>query len=135
VVDEQELLGMLSGAIPILCDNLTEGQVEFIESLFQRNTEEEATPDQEPAASQPDQSTPSTQDEVPLSTSAEAIDLAISSLLDQLTKAISGGGENVSRELIDSDWIHIIDSGGQPQFHDLLPIFIHNTCSTIFVQT
>jgi len=134
VVDEHELLEMLSGAIPILCDESTEGQVELITSLLQHNIMEEATPNQKPAASQPDQSTPSTQDEASLSTSAEALDLAITSLLDQLTKAISCRGENVSRELIDSDWIHIIDSGGQPQFHDLLPIFIHNTCSTIFVQ-
>ena len=134
VVDEHELLEMLSGAIPILCDESTEDQVELIESLLQHNIIEKATPDHKPAASQPDQSTPSTQHEAPLSTSTEALDLAITSLLDQLTKAISCQGENVSRELIDSDWIHIIDSGGQPQFHDLLPIFIHNTCSTIFVQ-
>ena len=40
--------------------------------------------------------------------------LVITSLLDQLTKAISCRGENVSRELIDSDGIHITDSGGQP---------------------
>ena len=41
-------------------------------------------------------------------------ELVITSLLDQLTKAISCRGENVSRELIDSDGIHIIDSRGQP---------------------
>ena len=136
VVDEQELLEMLSGAIPILCDSLPEG-VEIIKSLLQHNTLEETTPDQEHAASQPDQTTqttPNPQEEAPLSTSEEAQQLAITSLLDQLTKAISSQGLNVSRELIDSDWIHIIDSGGQPQFHDLLPIFIRNTCSTIFVQ-
>ena len=30
-------------------------------------------------------------------------------------------------------WIHFIDSGGQPEFHDLLPLFIHNTSVVIFV--
>ena len=30
-------------------------------------------------------------------------------------------------------WIHFIDSGGQPEFHDLLPLFIHNTSIVIFV--
>ena len=136
VVNEQELLEMLSGAIPILCDSLPEG-VEIIKSLLQHNTLEETTTDEEHAASLPDQTTqttPNPQEDAPLSTSEEALQLAITSLLDQLTKAISSQGLNVSRELIDSDWIHIIDSGGQPQFHDLLPIFIRNTCSTIFVQ-
>ena len=131
-MDEQQLLEMLSGAIPILCEG-----VETIKSLLQHNTLEETTSDQKHAASQPDQttrSTPSAQEEAPLSTSEEAVQLAITSLLGQLTKVISSQGLNASRELIDSDWIHIIDSGGQPQFHDLLPIFICNTCTTIFVQ-
>ena len=30
-------------------------------------------------------------------------------------------------------WIHLIDSGGQPEFHDLLPIFVHNTSLVMFV--
>ena len=30
-------------------------------------------------------------------------------------------------------WIHFIDSGGQPEFHDLLPLFIHDTSVVIFV--
>ena len=39
-----------------------------------------------------------------------------------------------SRDLSGSNWIHLIDSGGQPEFHNLLPIFIHHTSSTILVQ-
>ena len=30
-------------------------------------------------------------------------------------------------------WIHIIDSGGQPEFHDLLPVFVPNTSVVLFV--
>ena len=30
-------------------------------------------------------------------------------------------------------WIHLIDSGGQPEFHDLLPLFLPNTSVVIFV--
>ena len=30
-------------------------------------------------------------------------------------------------------WIHIIDSGGQPEFHDLLPLFVKNTSVVIYV--
>ena len=32
-----------------------------------------------------------------------------------------------------STWIHFIDSGGQPEFHDLLPLFLPNTSVVIFV--
>ena len=35
--------------------------------------------------------------------------------------------------LISTDWIYFIDSGGQPQFHQLLPAFMHNTNLNIFV--
>ena len=30
-------------------------------------------------------------------------------------------------------WIHFIDSGGQPVFHDLLPVFVPNTTVVLFV--
>ena len=33
----------------------------------------------------------------------------------------------------DVDWIYFIDSGGQPQFHQLLPAFMHHTNLNIFV--
>ena len=39
------------------------------------------------------------------------------------------GGER----LLSKSWIHFIDSGGQPEFHDLLPLFIQNTAVVIFV--
>ena len=33
----------------------------------------------------------------------------------------------------DVDWMYFIDSGGQPQFHQLLPAFMHHTNLNIFV--
>ena len=39
------------------------------------------------------------------------------------------GGE----KLLTSKWIHFIDSGGQPEFHDLLPVFVPNTSVVLFV--
>ena len=39
------------------------------------------------------------------------------------------GGET----FLTTKWIHIIDSGGQPEFHDLLPIFVQNTSVVLFV--
>ena len=35
--------------------------------------------------------------------------------------------------VLDVDWIYFIDSGGQPQFHQLLPAFMHHTNLNIFV--
>ena len=38
-----------------------------------------------------------------------------------------------SKRFLELKWIHFIDSGGQPNFHDVLPAFIRNTTATIFV--
>ena len=35
--------------------------------------------------------------------------------------------------ILDVDWIYFIDSGGQPQFHQLLPAFMHHTNVNVFV--
>ena len=39
-----------------------------------------------------------------------------------------------SKRFLELQWIHFIDSGGQPQFHEVLPAFIRNTTATIFVM-
>ena len=39
-----------------------------------------------------------------------------------------------SKRFLELQWIHFIDSGGQPQFHEVLPAFIRNTAATIFVM-
>ena len=39
-----------------------------------------------------------------------------------------------SNRFLELQWIHFIDSGGQPQFHEVLPAFIRNTTATIFVM-
>ena len=39
-----------------------------------------------------------------------------------------------SKRFLELQWIHFIDSGGQPQFHEILPAFIRNTTATIFVM-
>ena len=39
-----------------------------------------------------------------------------------------------SKQLLELQWIHFIDSGGQPQFHEVLPAFIRNTTATVFVM-
>ena len=38
-----------------------------------------------------------------------------------------------SRKLFDVDWVYIVDSGGQPQFHEILPAFIRYASACVFV--
>ena len=37
-----------------------------------------------------------------------------------------------SIELFRQKWLYVIDSGGQPQFHDLLPTFVHHVSAAAF---
>ena len=39
-----------------------------------------------------------------------------------------------SKRFLELQWIHFIDSGGQPQFHEVLSAFIRNTTATVFVM-
>ena len=38
-----------------------------------------------------------------------------------------------SRKLLEVDWVYIVDSGGQPQFHKILPAFICYASACVFV--
>ena len=37
-----------------------------------------------------------------------------------------------SVELLQQEWLYIIDTGGQPQFHELLPTFVHHVSAAVF---
>ena len=50
-----------------------------------------------------------------------------SELLELISKS-SGSGE-----LFKCNWVYIIDSGGQPQFHEVLPAFIRHASGAVFV--
>ena len=50
-----------------------------------------------------------------------------SELLELISKS-SGSGE-----LFKCNWVYIIDSGGQPQFHEILPAFIRHASGAVFV--
>ena len=65
-----------------------------------------------------------------------ALDEIVESLLGSLEKLIAGEEltEEEEDELMSSVWIYFTDSGGQPQFHELLPLFIHDVSSVIIVS-
>ena len=62
------------------------------------------------------------------SESAPITDSSAKKYLVQLVEKSEG-----SKRFLELQWIHFIDSGGQPQFHEVLPAFIRNTTATIFV--
>ena len=147
VVSEEDLEDLLAHYIPIFCDNLDEDiPAEQLESLLQQQLSSDTTQDKTTPTSQ-DQATPtskgnttpSTQDKTSSSPS-EAPQQATTSVLDDLIKRMnklpsSKSSHAVeSKDLSGSNWIHLIDSGGQPEFYDLLPIFIRHASSIVFVQ-
>ena len=67
---------------------------------------------------------------------AAALKATIDSVFATLEKVIAGGelSEEEVEELFSSDWVYCTDCGGQPQFHELLPLFIQEVTSLIVVS-
>ena len=145
----KELENILASAIPILWDALPEDekvQAQQHESLFQQQQSSDVTQDKATPPSQ-DQAAPTSQDSassIPqdqtTSSTSDAPKQATTSLLDDLVKQITQlalhttKGSEESGDFSNANWIHLIDSGGQPQFYDLFPIFIHHATSIVLVQ-
>ena len=55
-----------------------------------------------------------------------------SDIVEELGSRIEGGAVNRSSELFEVDWVNIIDSGGQPSFHELLPFFMQDPSAVLF---
>ena len=159
VVSEEDLEDMIAHSIPIFCDSLDEDipaeQLEYLlqQQLSSDTTQDKATPTSQNQATPTPKgnTTPSTKDKTSSSPS-EAPQQATTSVLNDLIKRMnkvalpevsdsdsdtSDDGAKESEKLKDlsgSNWIHLIDSGGQPEFYDLLPIFIRHASSIVFVQ-
>ena len=65
-----------------------------------------------------------------------ALKATIDSVFATLEKVIAGEelSEEDVEELFSSDWVYFTDCGGQPQFHELLPLFIQQITSLIVVS-
>ena len=82
-----------------------------------------------PVSTSPNPSTEATAASLPEPTSKVSAQVSSSKqVLVQLVEKSKG-----SKRFLELQWIHFIDSGGQPQFHEVLPAFIRNTTATIFV--
>lgn len=55
-----------------------------------------------------------------------------SSIVEELGSMLEGRLLDGSVEILEMDWINILDSGGQPAFHELLPFFVHNPSAALF---
>ena len=55
-----------------------------------------------------------------------------SDIVEEIGSMFEGGLIDGSAELLDMDWISILDSGGQPAFHELLPFFVHDPSAALF---
>ena len=83
-----------------------------------------------PVSTSPDPSTEATAAPLPAPTSKVSAQVSSSKQeLVQLVEKSKG-----SKRFLELQWINFIDSGGQPQFHEVLPAFIRNTTATIFVM-
>ena len=83
-----------------------------------------------PVGSSPKSSTETTASSSPLPTTSVKGQVSLTKKqLVQLVERSQG-----SKRFLELQWIHFIDSGGQPQFHEVLPAFIRNTTATIFVM-
>ena len=54
-----------------------------------------------------------------------------SDIVEELSLMLEGGRLGCA-DLIEVDWVNIIDSGGQPAFHELLPFFMHDPSAALF---
>ena len=61
----------------------------------------------------------------------KVIDNASKKILDKLSSSKERKG---SQNLLEATWIHLLDSGGQPQFIDLLRMFVRNNSLYILVM-
>ena len=75
-------------------------------------------------------------DKGPTPDEAAVLKEMIDGVLGKLQKLIAGeelSDEDVE-ELFSAEWIYLTDSGGQPQFHELLPLFVHDVSSVVMVS-
>ena len=72
---------------------------------------------------------------------SEACQTAVDAIIDKLVQIITRlrnekpgeGSIHPSRSLLESIWVYLSDCGGQPQYHELLPLFIQHISAALCV--
>ena len=138
-VTYEELMKMLGGALKagIPMEKSTPKVTGVVLPLGEQPTNHFTTHDSKqpkvasaPVGSSPKSSTETTASSSTLPTTSVKGEVSLTKKqLVQLVERSQG-----SKRFLELQWIHFIDSGGQPQFHEVLPAFIRNTTATIFVM-
>ena len=135
-VTYEELMGLLGGALKagVPMEKSTSGVTGVSVPLHEQPTKDFITCESKqpkaviaPVTSSQTESTAASP-QVPTSSVSAQVSPTKKDLV-QLVEKCQG-----SKRFLELQWIHFIDSGGQPQFHEVLPAFIRNTAATIFVM-
>ena len=133
-VSYEELMKMLGGALKAgvpMEKSPPEVRVHNQPITFTTHYSEQAKGVTVPVGSSPKLSTKTTAVYPPVSTTQSGT-AQVSPSKQELVKLVQKS--QGSKRFLELQWIHFIDSGGQPQFHEVLPAFIRNTTATIFVM-
>ena len=72
----------------------------------------------------------------PFENEAATLKNMIDTIMGKLEKLVveEGLSEDDAENLFSREWIYFTDSGGQPQFHELLPLFVRDISSVVIVS-
>ena len=134
-VNENELLELLAGHVQDRPTHVQDEDETFSRSSIDSTgninntcTDQVAIhPEQSGGTSSDKEMTPHMHSDFPAQMSASSISRAqvMSVVLKDLIKNLKSRQSNISSNIFDMHWFHIIDSGGQPQFQDVLPLLFH----------
>ena len=116
-VDEDKLLGIVAGATSV-----TNAEVQTSPSPPAQDMPTPEHPENSSEADIPDLGSKSEQ-----SSHTEVVDELLTKLAGLLKKPVG------KRRVTKIDFLYFLDSGGQPQFHELLPSFVPNLSTILFV--
>ena len=115
--------------------SLPKPTLETVEAVVSKNSTPNSTTDDSKPSKSDDHSVGSPSDissVAPQHVTTTSFSAHVSSAKGELVQLVEKS--QGSKHFLELQWIHFIDSGGQPQFHEVLPAFIRNTTATIFVM-
>ena len=77
----------------------------------------------------------------PTAQSESDVDAALDAVIKEATSEMEKDfvslmnteASSIDKPILRQDWLYVIDSGGQPQFHEVLPIFLNGATHFVFV--
>ena len=135
-VNEEKLQDIVGTMISIVCKNRS--LKTSIDQQWQHQKKVHFIPADDLAGKQlpqplPERTVPnlSLNDDEPETLPRAELESLIDNLRDKVADSHHPGSQD-AREILGSNWIYLIDSGGQPHFHNLLPHFVHGISIALF---